>query len=305
MQNLIKEEDYNKSGIYQIKNIMNNKIYIGSAYNLYNRFRVHKSTLKNGKHDNGHLQNSYFKYGYNNFLFEVIEVCDIENIYEKEQNYIIKNFGKMCYNINIDTTPSKFLAKWNENRKKKFILIDANNIQYEFFGYREASNIIGCTIGAVCQIVNKKSLSCKGWRLPENINYDYKNYRKKKGKGAKIHNVKFLSPNGEIYGPIFNLEKFSKEHNLNSSVFSNLISKRTRYCNGWSLYNGENEHPISKNAKVYNIQIISPDKKIYGPIKNLNKFCLDKNIGVSSLRNLINGKIKKNNYKGWTINRLK
>ncbi|QIW88501.1 hypothetical protein [Pseudanabaena phage PA-SR01] len=46
------------SGIYQIINKENGKIYIGSTLNFKMRFRGHKSELRRGIHGNAHLQNS-------------------------------------------------------------------------------------------------------------------------------------------------------------------------------------------------------------------------------------------------------
>lgn len=77
-----------KSGIYKILNKINNKLYVGSAVNINNRWYLHKSRLKNKKHDNQYLQNAWDKYGESNFLFEVIEFCEREVLIEREQKYI-------------------------------------------------------------------------------------------------------------------------------------------------------------------------------------------------------------------------
>lgn len=47
-------------GIYKI--IINNKVYIGSSFNIQKRLIQHKSDLKNNRHDNQYLQNAYNKY---------------------------------------------------------------------------------------------------------------------------------------------------------------------------------------------------------------------------------------------------
>lgn len=85
------------SGIYQIKNIINNKIYIGSAINLYARFRSHKFDLRNNKHSNNKLQNSWNKNNEKNFIFEIIETCKKEILIEREQYYL--DILKPEYNI--------------------------------------------------------------------------------------------------------------------------------------------------------------------------------------------------------------
>lgn len=90
----------NKSGIYQIRNLVNNKIYIGSSCNLYKRKRTHFYELKNNIHKNSKLQKSFNKYGEQNFIFEVIEFCSKENQYIIEQYWIDRfNIVKTGYNI--------------------------------------------------------------------------------------------------------------------------------------------------------------------------------------------------------------
>lgn len=63
-----------KSGVYQIRNIINNKRYVGSTINLYNRWATHKKLLNRGvDHHNRHLQRAWNKYGEDSFVFEVLE----------------------------------------------------------------------------------------------------------------------------------------------------------------------------------------------------------------------------------------
>ncbi len=91
----------NKSGIYAIVNICNDKRYVGSAKNLLKRFGEHFRRLGNNKHENKKLQNSYNKHGASSFVFHVLEHVDnIDFLIEKEQMYLNYYFGsKFCYNI--------------------------------------------------------------------------------------------------------------------------------------------------------------------------------------------------------------
>ena len=90
------------SGIYQIRNLVNDKIYIGSSNDLLKRKREHFCTLENGTHCNAHLQRAYNFYGKNNFKFEIIEICEEKYLLEVEQIYLDKYFDKgiNCYNEN-------------------------------------------------------------------------------------------------------------------------------------------------------------------------------------------------------------
>lgn len=78
----------NNCGIYMIKNLVNNKVYIGQSINIKKRFREHKYNLKNNIHANHHLQNAWNKYGGENFEFIVLEYCTENLINNKEEYYI-------------------------------------------------------------------------------------------------------------------------------------------------------------------------------------------------------------------------
>lgn len=65
----------NRAGVYQIKNILNNKIYIGSSSNLKKRLSYHLYALRRNKHPNKHLQAAFNKYGEDKFEFNLIEEC--------------------------------------------------------------------------------------------------------------------------------------------------------------------------------------------------------------------------------------
>lgn len=75
-------------GIYAIVNIANDKIYIGSALDFKDRWRLHKLALNKNKHHNRHLQSAWNRYGEQNFLFVVIEYTDW--LLEREQYWIDK-----------------------------------------------------------------------------------------------------------------------------------------------------------------------------------------------------------------------
>jgi group I intron endonuclease len=93
-----------QSGIYQIRNLVNGKVYVGSAVNIERRLYRHKYQLHNNKHDNEYLQRSWNKYGENIFAFEVLEfVKDAEVLLEREQywldlfkSYVRENGYNIC-----------------------------------------------------------------------------------------------------------------------------------------------------------------------------------------------------------------
>lgn len=95
------EELKHKCGIYQIRNLVNNKLYVGSTVNLNKRKKQHFNILKKNKHVNKYLQNAYNKYGENNFVFEVIEILNNKDFLIKHEQFWIDKLKtiKKMYNI--------------------------------------------------------------------------------------------------------------------------------------------------------------------------------------------------------------
>lgn len=84
----IVEDLNNVCGVYKIVNLINGKIYIGSSKNLRLRLWGHRAQLRHNKHGNEHLQRAWNKYGEENFDYCILETCDEEHQYEREQYYI-------------------------------------------------------------------------------------------------------------------------------------------------------------------------------------------------------------------------
>ena len=79
-------------GIYKITNNINGKCYIGQSVNIEKRFNNHKIACNN-PNDNGYkypLYQAIRKYGIENFSFEILEECNINDLDEREKFYIIK-----------------------------------------------------------------------------------------------------------------------------------------------------------------------------------------------------------------------
>lgn len=103
-------------GVYVIKNLINNNIYIGrSTGTLYNRFKTHYSTLMNNKSGHQALQRAVNKYGIANFSFEILMISSDDNYIMSIESLLIKLF-KPEYNCSI---PDDF-GREAPNKNKKF-----------------------------------------------------------------------------------------------------------------------------------------------------------------------------------------
>lgn len=88
-------------GIYVICNVKTDTFYVGKSVNIEKRFKNHLKNLRQNKHYNKHLQNSYNKYGEEFFEFDVVEECNENQLNEKEKYWIAyyKNNNFNLYNI--------------------------------------------------------------------------------------------------------------------------------------------------------------------------------------------------------------
>lgn len=73
-------------GIYEIKNLINGKVYIGQSIDIESRIEAHKK-----RESNEHLKNAFKKYGLNNFKFSILKECKKEDLSFYEHFYIIAN----------------------------------------------------------------------------------------------------------------------------------------------------------------------------------------------------------------------
>lgn len=109
-----------ESGIYIIKNKINKKVYIGSAYNINRRISNHLNSLKKGK-DSPLLQKDWNKFGEESFTFEILSFEEKENLMIAEKTYIKKyrsNEEDFGYNLTSGGQGTSSY-KWTEEQLEK------------------------------------------------------------------------------------------------------------------------------------------------------------------------------------------
>lgn len=77
-------------GIYKIQNLLTGEIYIGQSKNIEQRFKEHIY------HADSYIDQEIFEIGKEFFSFEIVEICNVDQLDSKEQYYI--NF----YHSNIE-----------------------------------------------------------------------------------------------------------------------------------------------------------------------------------------------------------
>jgi len=95
-------------GIYKITNVVNGKCYIGRTKCFFQRCNqyIGDYNKRNIKHLNDYMLKSMNKYGFDKFIFRVIEICEVEYQSEREtfwMEYFDSHNSKCGYNLRKDT----------------------------------------------------------------------------------------------------------------------------------------------------------------------------------------------------------
>lgn len=94
-------------GVYAIIHIESGRRYIGSAAEIYSRWRAHLSDLRRGIHHCRYLQNAWSKHGSNAFRFEVLEACLGEaTILVARERYWMERFDEVLFNAHSFPEPA-------------------------------------------------------------------------------------------------------------------------------------------------------------------------------------------------------
>lgn len=107
-----------KGYIYSIYNKVTFLRYIGLSTSIKRRFTEHKRSLNKNNHYNDYLQNAWNKYGQENFIFQLVEICDVDILNEREQFYIslfMSDDSRFGYNL----TSGGKSTKMSESTRKK------------------------------------------------------------------------------------------------------------------------------------------------------------------------------------------
>jgi group I intron endonuclease len=122
--------------IYKLVNIINNKVYVGSAVDLDKRINEHFYKLGMNKHENSYLQRSYNKYGKENFKWEVIEYVKDKNMLIEREQYWIDKLQPYRKDIGYNLSPSanSNLGFKHSEETKLQISINTSGIKNHHYG---------------------------------------------------------------------------------------------------------------------------------------------------------------------------
>lgn len=109
-------------GIYCIRNLKSNKVYIGQSKDILRRKKEHVYYLQKGNHHNKYLQNAWNKCNPEDFIFTIIETnIKIENLTERE-GYWINEYKSLNKNFGYNLQEIDLNGNFNLNKETKLKL---------------------------------------------------------------------------------------------------------------------------------------------------------------------------------------
>lgn len=247
-------------GIYKITNIINNKSYVGRTHNFTERYYSHKYSLRNNKHHNLIIQNSFNKYGEECFEFEVLvelkEYCR-DTIVAIEQMYL--NSGNYTFNISTDAKTSEKGILSKENCDEIIHLFVDKHI-YQ----KKIAEILNISPNMINRILKGKCYS--QYTLSNDDFYKVKFinliHLKRNGSDTFLHDVdlfksalwmrknnystylvlKILNINKTVYRTIFRNKNFIKY--LSPELSGNYIKIHDELLNNYNIKNVETHYNI-------------------------------------------------------------
>lgn len=185
--------------VYQIRNTINNKIYVGKCKCLKTRWKRHLKALSNNEKKNSKIYSAMKKYGIENFLIEpIFFVLNSKEINEFERFFIKElKTKKLGYNIRDGGDgggDGSAFKEFNEYRKGKTNIEIYGKEQAEKMKQKQSKSLTGIFKGRKVNFDTRKKIS-------DSLKYKWKNDKKYRSRMEKINKEKSLSgENHHMYG---------------------------------------------------------------------------------------------------------
>lgn len=205
-------------GVYILKNIINNKVYVGSTKNFYSRFSQHKNEVLNGNHQSKSLQKDANIYGIEKFLFQVIEET-VDRI-SREQFYF--DYFKSCnpeYGYNSGKSAKIWNIGYKYSKKEKECFFTEE--------YKEKMRVIN---------IGRKHLQDTIVKMSKIRSEAQQSMTKRERKIPFFHKmikIYIKSPDNKVY-EIWGIRPFCEEFSLDRAAIMRVVKGQNISHKGWT-----------------------------------------------------------------------
>lgn len=104
-KSIILKENRARSGVYILMNLLNAKVYIGSAQNISKRFNQYFNLNYLERNTSMPICRALLKHGYENFSFSILEYCEVKDLMDWEGYYLNILWEKDIPRYNLSKNP--------------------------------------------------------------------------------------------------------------------------------------------------------------------------------------------------------
>lgn len=229
-------KDLECCGIYAIYCDANDKYYIGSSKNIPQRILKHRCFLRNGKHQNPHLQNAYNKYGESRFLVRCLEIIGGEGLLLAEKRWMD---ALDCINngFNIRTEPSSNAGLETSPATKTKLSLAIRQHYIDHPEARDRASKQGLSRSKEhSELMKQWHINNRHPRLGKKEKLESTLLRAAKLRGrpsSTVISYSFVSPKSEVFSGK-NINKFCREHGLSNILMGKINSGMVKQHKGWT-----------------------------------------------------------------------
>lgn len=220
--------------VYQIKNVVNNKVYIGvTTGSIEKRFKEHLYEAKRGSR-RCKLYNAIRKHGKENFIIEILcYCCSKEEMFNKEVE-MIKELNSIENGYNMTEGGENPPTNLGKIRIKHSEWMKVNNPMFSDIARKNHEKVINSI-----KWRSKRKEVLKKTKTPEarrkqgiSISGENNPNKRKEVADKKAKKYILLSPQGKEF-QILNLNRFCKENNLNCANMILVAQGKRKQHKGW------------------------------------------------------------------------
>lgn len=227
-------------GIYLLKFVGTDKVYVGQSLRIEERFTKHKNKLLNGT-ANYKLQEAYRNYGMP--FLEILLECSTEDNLDTLENEAIIIFNAVNNGFNVNSKAgggTGLIGTTHPNSKySETQVIEVFKLLLQDIPFKTIMDKTKVEVSTIRDISKGKSHRWLSKKYPDEYNYLLTMKYTRVYNTAEHKNIEYpniYSPEGIQY-KITNISEFARNYNLNKSHLCGVLNKVRKSHKGWKLTN--------------------------------------------------------------------
>ncbi len=300
------------SGVYEIRDLVNAKVYIGSSANVYRRWRRHRQALRKGSHFNIHLLRAFQGYGASAFTWNILEEIspdkalliaaeqkwlDKTECYKSDKGYNIRRVAESCLGY-----------RWSEESRsrlgKEFIVTSPIGEAFRIRNLRKFCEERGLVQQHMRLVAMGEWSQYRGWTCvftDVGRRHIAEALRDEKSRRARYI---ITDPEGNVFRA-WTLKEFCFQRGLDRGYMGSVARGKWRNYRGWRCdyidpdkrWMADALRREKASRELYTIYLVTDPNGKHYRVTRLSTFCEERGLNHQCMRKVAKGQTKK--HRGW------